>query len=306
MAAWFHDEGCAQGDRPRQEDDYGVFELPPELEAGDLLLVLADGMGGERAGSHASTLAVRSFIELYDTVPADTIPERLEQTLTAVNERMALEVATDPGSLAGMGCTLLAVVLDREGLYWISVGDSPLWLWRRGRLQRLNQDHAYRSVLASQVAAGEISAAEAAQHPDRNALISAVTGEELSLVDLSPHAHSLRRGDQILLASDGLLTLDEAEIAAALTKTKADANPCQRLLNAVTAHQRPHQDNVTVLWAQLAPSSFDQTLQRLRGRLLMLAGLLVLLAAGSGWWWVVYQSIPTVNVGAVVSASASP
>jgi len=45
MAAWIHDEGMAQGSRSRQEDDYGVFELPPELGAGDLLLVLADGMG---------------------------------------------------------------------------------------------------------------------------------------------------------------------------------------------------------------------------------------------------------------------
>ena len=50
MAAWVYDEGMAQGSRARQEDDYGVFELPPELEAGDLLLVLADGMGGEQAG----------------------------------------------------------------------------------------------------------------------------------------------------------------------------------------------------------------------------------------------------------------
>ena len=48
MVAWVHDEGTIQGGRARQEDDYGVFELPPELEAGDLLLVLADGMGANR------------------------------------------------------------------------------------------------------------------------------------------------------------------------------------------------------------------------------------------------------------------
>ncbi|MCK7461532.1 MAG: hypothetical protein MZU84_05455 [Sphingobacterium sp.] len=83
MVAWMHDEGMAQGSRPRQEDDYGVFELPPELEAGDLLLVLADGMGGEQAGALASALAVRGFIETYDAVPAATIPERLERTLSA-------------------------------------------------------------------------------------------------------------------------------------------------------------------------------------------------------------------------------
>jgi serine/threonine protein phosphatase PrpC len=79
MAAWVHDEGMAQGSRSQQEDDYGVFELPPELEAGDLLLVLADGMGGERGGARASALTVRDFVETYDTVPAAAIPERLER-----------------------------------------------------------------------------------------------------------------------------------------------------------------------------------------------------------------------------------
>ena len=268
MAAWVHDEGMAQGSRSQQEDDYGVFELPPELEAGDLLLVLADGMGGERGGARASALAVRAFVETYDMVPGSTIPERLEHTLTHVNERMRWEAATDPDGLDGMGCTLLAVVLAGEGLYWISVGDSPLWLWRAGRLHRLNQDHAYRSILAQQVYDGEISAIDAAHHPDRNALISAVTGHSMELVDLPRQAHTLERDDQILLASDGILTLSEAEIADVLDSVRGRESPCQRLLMAVAACQRPQQDNVTVLWAQSAAFRFAPWWQRLwrRGR----------------------------------------
>jgi serine/threonine protein phosphatase PrpC len=255
IAVWIHDEGMAQGSRSRQEDDYGVFELPPELGAGDLLLVLADGMGGEQGGARASALAVRSFIETYDAVPAATIPERLEYTLTQVNAHMAQEAATDPKELNGMGCTLLAVVLAEEGLYWVSVGDSPLWLWRRGRLHRLNQDHAYRSILAHQVATGEMSAEMAARHPDRNALMSAVTGEALDLIDLPGQAYALRESDQILLASDGVLTLDEREIAAVLTNRRMDGTPCQALLTAVAARGRPQQDNITVLWARSAAFS---------------------------------------------------
>lgn len=255
MAVWVHDEGMAQGSRSRQEDDYGVFELPPELDAGDLLLVLADGMGGEQGGARASALAVRSFIGTYDTVSAATIPERLERTLAQVNWQMAREAATDPEELDGMGCTLLAVVLAEEGLYWISVGDSPLWLWRRGRLHRLNQDHAYRSILARQVFIGEISAEAAARHPDRNALMSAVTGDALDLVDLPRQAYALRESDQILLASDGVLTLNEREIAAILADRRVDGTPCQALLAAVAAHGRSQQDNITVLWARSAAFS---------------------------------------------------
>ncbi len=258
MAAWVHDEGMAQGCRARQEDDYGVCELPPTLGAGDLLLVLADGMGGERGGARASALAVRSFITTYDRVPATTIPERLARALTEVNAQMRQEAATDPEELNGMGCTLLAVVLAEEGLYWVSVGDSPLWLWRRGRLHRLNQDHAYRSVLAVQVSKGQISADVAAHHPDRNALMSAVTGDTLDLIDLSQHAHALWNNDQILLASDGVLTLNEREITAILAHRQANKTPCQALLAAIAAHQRPHQDNATVVWASSANGLSDE------------------------------------------------
>ena len=252
MAAWQHEAGATQGARARQEDDYGIFALPPELEAGDLLLVLADGMGGQRAGAHASALAVRSFIGTYDQVSAVAIPERLAQTLDQVNAQMARDVARDPQSLQGMGCTLLAVILAEEGLYWISVGDSPLWLWRRGELRRLNQDHAYRSVLAEQVSNGELSAEEAACHPDRNALLSALTGAQLDLIDLPRQAYPLEAEDEVLLASDGLLTLTEREIATVLKRAHATGRPCQRLLTAVAKHHHPHQDNTTVLWVRSA------------------------------------------------------
>lgn len=252
MAAWEHEAGAVQGARARQEDEYGVFALPPELEAGDLLLVLADGMGGQRAGARASALAVHRFIDAYDRVSAAAIPDRLAQALGQVNAAMAQEVASDPDGLDGMGCTLLAVVLAEEGLYWVSVGDSALWLWRRSALQRLNQDHAYRSVLAEQVSKGELSATEAACHPDRNALLSAITGTEPELVDLPRQAYPLEAADEVLLASDGLLTLTEAEIAAVLKRTQVAGRPCQRLLSAVTRRRHPYQDNTTVLWARAA------------------------------------------------------
>ncbi len=285
MTAWMHSEAIAQGNRARQEDDYGLFEVPSHLQAGDLLLVLADGMGGQQAGAVASALTVRAFIEAYDLIPATTIPERLERTLQHVNGRLALEVAADPNRLRGMGCTLLAVVLGKEGLYWLSVGDSPLWLWRRGRLRRLNQDHAYRSVLAQQVSAGQITAAEAASHPDRNALISVLTGDHLELVDLSCQALPLKPNDQILLASDGIFTLSEAEIGDILKAVRPPQSPGQALLAAVESRRNPQQDNITVLWAKKPATIADRMLSRSAWiNMALLFGILALIAVVSTWW----------------------
>lgn len=296
--AWVYDEGMAQGSRAQQEDDYGIFELPPELDAGDLLLVLADGMGGEHAGARASALAVHSFVSAYDTMPDAAIPTRLEQTLAHVNARMAQDAASDPHHLEGMGCTLLAVVLSAEGLYWVSVGDSPLWLWRRGQLHRLNQDHAYRSILIQQVKQGTMSAAEAAGHPDRNALMSAVTGAELEWVDLPSQAYPLKDDDQILLASDGLLTLDEEDITAILNRTSVEGHPVEQLLAAVAERQLPHQDNVTLLWVRsMAFLPAVPWWQRPVVRISLLTGLLGLLTVSGVWWWFALDhSLPLVGL----------
>jgi serine/threonine protein phosphatase PrpC len=249
MIAWIHAEDRSRGRRPSQQDNYGIFELPVTLASGDLLLVIADGMGGARAGERASRVAVRSFIDAYATLTEQGIPQRLRRALDYANHAVAMEITRDQQRLAGMGCTLLAVVFADSELYWISVGDSLLWVWREGQLKRLNQDHSYRQILAQCVAAGEISTEEASLHPERNALLSALTGGYLTLVDVCERPYSLERGDKVLLASDGLLTLSEVEIAALLGNRVSPELLCQRLLLAVAAANDPDQDNTAVIIA---------------------------------------------------------
>ena len=241
----------SQGKRAYQEDDYGVLESFGAPDQGDLLLVLADGMGGERGGAIASKLAIRQFIASFKNSSAVSFPQRLGESLEQANQTIADEVASRPFELSGMGCTLLAAVLSTTDLYWISVGDSPLWICRDGQLTRLNQDHSYRAVLAQQVASGELSAEAAQRHPYQNALLSAVTGAALNMIDLPSESYALHPGDQILLASDGLLTLSEETIAERLMKSES-GRACQRLLATVTAADHPYQDNVTVLLARMA------------------------------------------------------
>ena len=237
------------GKREYQEDDYGL------LDGRDLgldgsehsMLVVADGMGGHVAGATASGLLSKTFVEVYPQA-SGPIVDRLRDCLEAANKAIADAIAENP-KLDSMGSTLVAAVVSSEGLHWISVGDSPLWLFRKGTLERLNADHSMAPILADLVAKGSMTAEEAARDPRRHALRSAVMGDDIHLIDVSSQPVAVERGDRLLLASDGLMTLSDQEIAEILKKTQ-DApleDSAAALIQAVEAAEHPHQDNTTVL-----------------------------------------------------------
>lgn len=236
-----------RGMRACQEDHYGFLPLGESLEQG-LLLVLADGMGGHTAGALASETAVAHFINSWREHGAGAVCERLERALVVANDSVRRKVAADP-ALEGMGCTLVGAVVIADAIQWISVGDSPLWVWQRGELLRLNEDHSMAPLLQNLVEAGRLGAEEAAADPRRNALRSAVMGNELELIDRPEKPLPLDESACVLLASDGLQTLGDDEIAAIVRQSAAlGSDACaERLMAAVAEKRRPDQDNVTVL-----------------------------------------------------------
>lgn len=244
-----------QGTRTYQEDDFGFYRPSDQQAAGiDLLAVLADGMGGEGSGDVASRTVVDSFLEAFAN-GLDAPPKRLKKALEHANHVMSEAVAVD-AQRDGMGCTLVAALIEGYRLYWLSVGDSALFLLRAGRLQRLNADHSYGSYLAQQLAEGSISQeAVDADQTNRNALMSAVTGEPLELVDAPVDPVLWQPGDMILCVSDGLFTLDEGEIASLCERvTTRDAKDiAASLTRAVTAKGKKNQDNTTVLVLNIEP-----------------------------------------------------
>ena len=237
------------GKREYQEDDYGL------LDGRDLgldgsehsMLVVADGMGGHVGGATASGLLSKTFVEAYPQT-SGPIVNRLQACLEVANKALADAVAENP-QLDSMGSTLVAAVVASAGLHWISVGDSPLWLFRKGKLERLNADHSMAPILADLVAKGGMTEEEAARDPRRHALRSAVMGEDIHLIDASAQPVAVEKGDQLLLASDGLLTLSDQEIADILKKTQdAPLEDCAAaLIQAVEAAEHPYQDNATIL-----------------------------------------------------------
>ena len=235
------------GGREYQEDDYGLIERgDPDTDGGEVLL-LADGMGGHVSGDTASRMVVKTFAETYHDTEGP-IPDRLRACLTAANDALA-EATDENPELKGMGSTVVAAVISQHGLDWISVGDSPLWLFRDGTLHRLNADHSMAPVLANLVAVGRMTEEEAATDSKRHALRSAVMGDEIHLIDVSSQPVAIRKSDRLLLASDGVMTLEDEEIAR-IIENKHDApleEVAEALIHAVEGVGRPNQDNTTVL-----------------------------------------------------------
>ena len=234
--------GRIQGERNSQEDDFGF----DNSKANDFLLILADGMGGHEGGAVASSLAITTFMDAYHAISGN-VTKRLRYALRKTNQQLALRKKPYP-ELKDMGCTLVGVALSDEQMGWISVGDSPLWLYNAGRLERLNADHSMQPVLQQLLQQSELTSEEVANHPNRNMLRSAVTGEKIELIDQPSIPLELYPGDCILLASDGIFTLSEAEIRKILQQQDLSAQQLvQKLLKAVQDKGKSNQDNTTVL-----------------------------------------------------------
>jgi protein phosphatase len=233
--------GQSVGQRERQEDRVVAAQLH---DAGNArVLVLADGMGGHARGDVAAELATKAVLASLNMRPS-----ALDDALSAANRSIAKAIAAD-GGLTGMGCTVVGAIIADDGLRWISVGDSPLMLLRDGHLYRLNADHSMREVLAGMVRDGRLSAEDATHDPQRNVLRSAVSGDEIELIDAPDEAVPLARGDVVLLTSDGIETLTEAEIARIAQDARSGGalRIVADLLAAVGSKRRKYQDNTSII-----------------------------------------------------------
>jgi PPM family protein phosphatase len=253
----FHYAGCAsQGARSYQEDAAAIRTGAGEQvavaegqagSAAELTLALADGMGGHAGGALASEIACRTYLAAMATA-AGGLSAQLEQALWQANTAIAEYVAQHP-ALNGMGCTLVGAALGPFGIEWVSVGDSPLYLIRFGKIELLNEDHSLAPELDKLAAAGKLSPREARNDPRRHFLRSALTGTEPELVDRPLRPLRLEPNDVIVLASDGIGTLEKAEILATVEAHAAAgaAGIAAALMRAVEAKGEPYQDNTTIL-----------------------------------------------------------
>lgn len=242
--------GLTLGARERQEDTV-VADFPLGAPVG--FAVLSDGMGGHSCGDVASGIVATemfSELKLLSGAPKQmeqNIGEILRDAVTEANRCIHL-YETQNRDAQGMGATLVAPILFESRLYWVSVGDSPLYLLRDGKLYRLNEDHSYAAQIDSMHARGILSLEEAQNHPDRSALVSVLAGAEIVKIDCRQEPMALREGDIVLAASDGVHTLSDRRISDLLVKNapQTSAQIGDAFLQAVADEACPDQDNFSL------------------------------------------------------------
>ena len=241
--------GISQGARDYQEDAI-TSDFPVGAEAG--FVVLADGMGGHAAGDVASKIVLTEvYSELkFQYANVDSFEARAPDILRGVadhaNDTLRHHVNTHPET-NGMGATLVVPALVENRLWWISIGDSPLFLFRNGRLTQLNEDHSMAPQIDLMVQAGLIDAETAADHPDRNCLMSVLMGTKIARVDCPKKPVELTAGDIVICSSDGLQFLTNAQIEKVLARYRKARSTeiVERLLDELHRLDDPDQDNIS-------------------------------------------------------------
>jgi serine/threonine protein phosphatase PrpC len=240
---------ASKGRRDYQEDAVAI-DFPEDEGRG--FIVLADGMGGHQAGDIASRLVVSEIAEflkekLYDEpVPEGGIPTILHEATLAANASIASYVRRNR-SVAGMGTTLVVPVLANGHLYWVSVGDSPLYVYDGTDLKQINEDHSLAPQIDLMVRSGMLDPEAGRNHPDRNCLTSVLMGSAIAKIDCNKPPLKLQAGHIVIVSSDGLQFLSDEEIRA-IVQAHRDARSSDlvdALMSAVERLDDPDQDNVS-------------------------------------------------------------
>jgi PPM family protein phosphatase len=204
------------------------------------LYLVADGMGGALAGERASQLTTETIEARIRALGPDAGPEDLERAVHAANQTVRSEARSN-SQYAGMGTTVVAVLVRQGKAYVANVGDSRLYRLRGGSLECITSDHSWVNEVGRNIG---LSDEELKTHAYRNMLTRAIGADdtvegELLEVGFVP-------GDMLLLSTDGLHgVIEEAQIASILTSSSSLPDLGQALVDSVLESGAP--DNVTAV-----------------------------------------------------------
>jgi PPM family protein phosphatase len=228
-----------KGSRKVQEDSFSSIE-----SENGMIAIVADGMGGLEYGKIASSTAVKMFIEefakeyeMYD------VEKFLINTTYTANENIV-----NMANGRKIGTTVVATVIKDDILHWISVGDSRIYLHRKGELIKLNKEHTYERVLNDRYESGEISRNDVQKHPQKEFLTSYIGYDEFHEIEYSKKPIQLIKGDKVILMSDGIYkSISEEELKEILQKKNNPDKVCDIITDKIEKKRIVNQDNMTII-----------------------------------------------------------
>src|SRR5512138_933286 len=310
------------------EDRYAVasFMLDEENRMPILFSVLADGIGGHRAGEVAAELAVNHIMQVVARSDARHIRKTIEEAVTEASDAIAAHSASNE-NLRGMGATCAIAWIIGDKLYTAYVGDSRIYLMRGGRIQQLTVDHSW---VQEAIEKGLITPEMARDHPNVHVIRRYLGSPEPPEPDFRlmffdgegdqhPEANQgmqLLPDDMLLLCSDGLTDLAWNDEILETVRTKGNIKDGAKALIDL-ANSRGGHDNTTVVLISV-PSDFkivvkknDKKIDWLPWVLGGIAGITFIVLAGSIFAFGVFRKItatftPTITPIPTLTATALP
>lgn len=234
----------AMTDVGRKREVNQDYVFASDLPVGPLpnLLVVADGMGGHKAGDFASKYAVETLINELKKRETAKPEEVFREIIQIVNHKL-IELAKENVRLEGMGTTMVAATVIGNTLYFVNVGDSRLYLIKDS-IKQISKDH---SLVEEMVRLGGIKAEEAKNHPDKNIITRAIGVKEDVEADF--YEYRMKWGDVIVMCTDGLSNMVEDEDIFGVVKGSRDIVEAVHALIEM-ANSNGGRDNIGVVMAQ--------------------------------------------------------
>ena len=225
------------GRRRSCNQDYMFASVEPVGIFPDLFL-LADGMGGHRAGDLASKMAVEGFVEFSENARTMSPIQAMEDGLQYVNHIVYEKALSDP-DYEGMGTTYVCCYMDGEQLYVENVGDSRLYIIGDG-IRQVTQDHSF---VAEMVRMGIITPEEALVHPERHVITRAVGTSDTVKADM--FEVEIHPGEKVLMCSDGLYNMVPDNIIEDTVREMGMEEAAKALVQY--ANDAGGNDNITII-----------------------------------------------------------
>lgn len=207
------------------------------------LLIVADGMGGHKAGEVASENAVMSVVESVKNSKMKDIVSIIEEAISCANEDL-MKLSKSDTKYEGMGTTMVLATIVDEAMYVANIGDSRLYLIN-DEIHQITRDHSY---VEEMVSIGELDKESARTHEKKNIItraIGVVKGTEADFFEVQ-----LNSGDMILMCSDGLTNMVDDEKIKHIIKGKEEIEDVVHTL-IDTANDNGGKDNIAVLLAKV-------------------------------------------------------